>query len=98
MRTNPAGAVASGDTNVRPSSETSWKNTSVSNASRTAAQGVVSVKPRGCFAGSARRLGLGFTGSRRSEAPPDLGHHALAERAPIVRSEEHTSELQSRLH
>src|SRR5262245_53494493 len=93
MRTKPAGAVASGETNERPSSETSWKKMIVSSANSTAAHAVVSVKPRGCFAGSARRLMVAPRASRGGETPFDLGHHAGAEDIPVVRPRERAPAL-----
>src|SRR5580765_2961055 len=93
-RTNPAGAVASGDTNVRPSSETSWKNTSVSSASSTATQLVVSVNPFAGFAPAvfaAVRLMRCLPGSRGCEPRLDLGHHARRERVPVMGAGERTT-------
>src|ERR1044071_535757 len=91
IRTNPAGAVASGETNVRPSSDTSWKNTSVRSASSTATQGVVSVKPLACFvdSGLGRRVMQGLPGGSCGREPRlDLRHHARGQRVPVVRAGE----------
>src|SRR5262245_42783488 len=91
MRTKPAGAVASGDTNVRPSSDTSWKNTSVRSATTTAAHAVVSVKPFGGRAVSGLRLIVGLRGSRGREPRLDLGHHARRQCVPIMSAGEHAA-------
>ena len=92
MRTKPTGATASGEMNVRPSSATSWKNSTTSTARIATTHPVESVNGGEVFA--SRRVvrvwamrscgGRGkvqAAGRRRL----DLGDHAAGQCVPVVR-------------
>src|SRR5262245_13653937 len=65
MRTNPAGAVASGETNVLPPTTTSWKNITTSSATMAAAHPAVS--------DHGRRARAAAAGAREREASAGAG-------------------------
>src|SRR5689334_25152579 len=95
MRANPAGAVASGDTNVLPPTTTSWKNRITSSARIAAAHPAPSTRAARAGFGATGfttvfatllRSVIGLPGGSRHLCEPALHHfdHAAGERAPVV--------------